>query len=155
MFQYLVWVFLNTRANKNQQRYRGLILLSKLAHKGVRLLLSDKHETQDKERSHESWKPCSIFILNIIFGCLCKYFLSEFEIFLRAPLVLVTIVWGVWRISQNLDLERALISSGNYSDNDQGTSFRDLQCSAHIVHWLVCYHWHNVEKLSRRVSLQN
>ena len=44
-----MWVFLNTRVNKNQLRYRGLILLSKLAHKGVRLLLTDKHETIDRE----------------------------------------------------------------------------------------------------------
>ena len=96
MFQYLVWVFLNTRVNKNQLRYRGLILLSKLAHKGVRLPLTDKHETIDREfiMSHEKFL-LRISFLNIISRCLCKYFLSEFEIFLRAPLVLVTIVSGV------------------------------------------------------------
>ena len=107
MLQYLVWVFLNSRANKNQLRYRGLILLSKLAHKGVRLysLTNTKPEIENL-----SW--VTFLLLRIS----SKYYFSMFvQIFsewvwdiLRAPLVLVTIVRGVWRIRRDLDLKREL-----------------------------------------------
>ena len=105
MLQYLVWVFLNSRANKNQLRYRGLILLSKLAHKGVRLysLTNTKPEIENL-----SW--VTFLLLRIS----SKYYFSMFvQIFsewvwdiLRAPLVSVTIVLGVWRIRRDLDLKR-------------------------------------------------